>query len=611
MSRILALTICIVTGLSVFETAAGDTLYPHHTVTLSFEGPETSEVDATNPFTNYRLLVTFRHGNTAPVVRGFYAADGQAADSGATNGNVWQVRFSPSKTGLWSWSAELRRGTDLAISDDPVAGELVPLHNAEGTFEVAPLPTQMSQLRDLRTKEGRLCTDQHYFRFGTSGPYVLKVGANSPENLLAYADFDGTYRIAVNERDGEAKATKELHKYAPHVKDWQAGDPTWGDGKGKALIGAVNYLASTGMNSVYFLTMNIGGDGKDVWPYIAADDFTRFDCSKLDQWEVLFEHMQRRGLILHVVLQETENETLLDGGDMGRHRQLYYRELIARFAHHPALIWNLGEENGPAPFSPDGQTTEQQKAMADYLASHDPYAHPIVIHTHASAEHQESVLATLLGHRTLSGISHQIGRPDNVHDWIADWRRRSDEANHPWVVSMDEIGPYDVGALPDSHDPAHSALREQVLWGALMAGAAGVEWYFGSNAPETDLACEDWRSRDALWQQTRIAADFFQEHLSYWELTLSDDLVTGAKAYCLAKPPEQFVIYRLGQQADANLQLDLRGSTAKYRVRWFSPTDGGQLRQGSVAAVKGGQTVQIGMPPETPGQDWVVLLDQQ
>lgn len=48
--------------------------------------------------------------------------------------------------------------------------------------------------------------------------------------------------------------------------------------------------------------------------------------------------MDKLGLMLHVVTQETENDRLLDGGEPGFERKLYYRELIARFAHHPALV---------------------------------------------------------------------------------------------------------------------------------------------------------------------------------------------------------------------------------------------------------------------------------
>ncbi|MEM6364875.1 MAG: DUF5060 domain-containing protein, partial [Planctomycetota bacterium] len=48
-----------------------------HTVELAFAGPMTSELDATNPFTDYRLQVRFEHENgSAKLIRGFYAADG-------------------------------------------------------------------------------------------------------------------------------------------------------------------------------------------------------------------------------------------------------------------------------------------------------------------------------------------------------------------------------------------------------------------------------------------------------------------------------------------------------------------------------------------------------
>lgn len=599
--RALILLVCVA-GINLRTRAD---LFPNHTLTLSFEGPATSESHATNPFTDYRLLVTFRHAKQSIVVRGFYAADGNSADSHATGGSVWQVRFSPPMAGQWSWSADLRNGSDIAISDEARAGTVVPLARRDGNFQVEPVPQQTPSTHDLRKMAGRLRTDKHYYRFGEDGPFVLKMGANSPENLLAYSDFDGTYRIKPNDRDGEAKATTQIHQYGPHFRDWQEGDPTWADGKGKSLVGAINYLASTGMNSVYFLTMNIGGDGKDVWPYAAPDDFTRFDCSKLDQWGILFEHMQRQGLILHVITQETENEMLLDDGDVGKHRQLYYRELIARFAHHPGFIWNLGEENGPAPFSPNGQSTSQQKKMADYIAAHDPYRNPILLHTHASEEHQDSVLHPLLGHRTLSGISHQISDRRNVHDWIARWRSRSADAGHPWAVSMDEIGKPDRGALPDSVDPDHLELRSEVLWGSLLAGASGVEWYFGYKHPHTDLTCEDWRSRDILWKQTRVASDFFQHRLPYWGMKPADSLVRGGNAYCFARQAQVYAIYRFAGQPDAKLQLDLSGNSGEYEILWFNPRTGGDLQSGSVDSFAGGHLVGIGHPPRDSELDWV------
>ena len=66
----------------------------------------------------------------------------------------------------------------------------------------------------------------------------------------------------------------------------------------------------------------------------------------MDQWEIVFSHMDRLGIMLHVVTQETENDRNL-GGSAGLNpiRKLYCRELVARFSHHLAVLWNLGEEN--------------------------------------------------------------------------------------------------------------------------------------------------------------------------------------------------------------------------------------------------------------------------
>ena len=69
----------------------------------------------------------------------------------------------------------------------------------------------------------------HYLKF-RNGPYWIRGGTDSPENFLAYAGFDNT---------------PPSHKYAAHPEDWRPGDPDWGDGDGRAIIGVLNYLASS------------------------------------------------------------------------------------------------------------------------------------------------------------------------------------------------------------------------------------------------------------------------------------------------------------------------------------------------------------------------------
>ncbi|MFN3486371.1 MAG: DUF5060 domain-containing protein [Planctomycetota bacterium] len=332
MKRFFAGGVCVfllgsaAVGQGSSATVTGE-LKKWHRVTITFDGPSTSEQAAPNPFRDYRLNVTFTKGARSVVVPGFYAADGNAAETGASSGSKWRVHFVPDEEGTWMWRASFRTGPDVALSSDPAAGSPASFDGASGSFSVGPTDKTG---RDHRAKGMLRYVGAHHLRFAQTGEYFLKGGADSPENFLAYADFD---------------QTPATHRYEPHAGDWRSGDPTWRGGKGKNIIGALNYLAGKGMNSVYFLTMNVGGDGKDVWPWTSNAERYRFDVSKLDQWEIVFSHMDRLGIQLHVVTQETENDQLLDGGALGPQRKLYYRELVARFAHHLALVWNLGEEN--------------------------------------------------------------------------------------------------------------------------------------------------------------------------------------------------------------------------------------------------------------------------
>ena len=570
-------------------TVSGE-LKKWHRVTVSFQGPKTSETADPNPFRDTRLNVTFTHGQRSIVVPGYYAADGNAAESGAEEGAMWRAHLAPDATGEWRFTASFRQGADVALSIDPKAGQPAAFDGATGSFTIAPTDKTG---RDHRARGCLRYVGQHYLQFAETGDFFLKGGADSPENFLAYFEFDGTYRHgkAGGRRRGEAEA-KNLHQYRPHARDWKPGDPTWRGGKGKNIIGALNYLAAKGMNSVYFLTMNVGGDGKDVWPWTAHDERFRFDCSKLDQWEAVFSHMDAAGLMLHVVTQETENDQLLDGGDLGPERKLYYRELIARFAHHLALTWNLGEENT--------NTDAQRKAFGTRIHALDAYDHPVVCHTFPGRYDQ--VYTPLLGFDHFEGPSLQTNA---THQQTLRWVERSGQAGRKWVVCLDEIGPASTGVKPDADDPAHDEVRKRHLWGNLMAGGAGCEWYMGYRYPHNDLNCEDWRSRDAMWDQTRHALEFFHTHLPFTQMRPADHLTESPRDYCLAQPGQVYAIYL---PDGGTTKLNLGKLAAPFNVLWYNPRTGGALQKGSLAQIKGPGLVGIGQPPAEPGKDWVALL---
>ena len=59
-----------------------------HTLTLEVPGPETTEKAAVNPFLDYRLVAVFSNGEHTFTVPGFYAADGNAAETSSEARNV-------------------------------------------------------------------------------------------------------------------------------------------------------------------------------------------------------------------------------------------------------------------------------------------------------------------------------------------------------------------------------------------------------------------------------------------------------------------------------------------------------------------------------------------
>lgn len=575
-----------------------------HRVTLEIAGPETDENAVPNPFLDYQLEATFTNGGNTYTVPGYFAADGNAAETSANSGNSWKVHFAPDATGTWNYEITFLKGKNAAIAENIENLEKLTWHGTTGSFEIAESDKSG---KDFRGKGRLMYTGDRYLQFAETGEYFLKGGADSPENFLGYVDFDSTYYGGNREhRSGESAPNLGLHAYEPHVQDWQDGDPTWQEGKGKGMIGALNYLASEDMNSVYFLTMNILGDGDDVWPYTDRNERYRFDCSKLDQWEIVFAHMDELGLMQHFVLQETENEVLLDGGYLDVQRKLYLRELVARFGHHLAVTWNLGEEHGPTDWAPYGMTTKDTKAMATYLTEINPYNEFVVMHTHSYEPKRHEIVAPMLGFEAIEGPSIQVSNPENSHEQTLKWLKLSADSAHQWVVNLDEIGIAWKGAMPDADDPDHDTIRHHTLWGNLMAGGGGVEWYFGYRYAHNDLNAEDWRSRDLLWDQTRYALEFFHQHLPFTEMESTDQLVEAG--YCFAKPGEVYAVYKpIGESTGLNLS----GVSGSFTVNWFNPKSGGDLQQGSVTEIAGGGIVKLGNPPSNPEGDWVILLTKK
>ena len=555
-----------------------------HKVTLTFDGPGTSETAEPNPFLDYRLNVSFTHRNSGKsyLAAGYFAADGDAGNTSADGGNKWRVHFAPDEVGTWKYSVSFRKGENVAVSDDKAPGKSAGFMDGNsGSFKIAATDKTG---RDFRGRGMLQYVGKGHLRFAETGEYFLKCGADAPENFLAYEDFDGDFKT-----DGQKDDL--VKDWGPHVKDWKRGDPTWQNGKGKGIIGAINYLASEGMNVFSFLTLNIEGDDKNVFPYTTYDERLRMDVSRLDQWEVVFEHADEIGMYLHFKTLETENELLLDEGDLGVERKLYYRELISRFGHHLALNWNLGEEINNA-------STAQKAAWANYFWTHDPYQHHIVIHN--GKDHFD-----LLGSASkLTGFSLQTNKPDfsRVHDRTREYIDKSIAAGKRWVVACDEPGDAQHSLITDAEDPAHDNARKNALWGNIMAGGAGLEWYFGYKHPHSDLTCQDYSTREKMWNQCRYALEFFKKYeIPFWDMKCGDEMTANTDDYVFYKPGEIYLIYL---KHGGKVQIEAAGGRFSYG--WFNPRTGegldGLLRAGSA---KAGKKLEVTAPDNN---DWLLVI---
>ncbi len=437
---------------------------------------------------------------------------------------------------------------------------------------------------------------EHFLQHLGTGEYLLKAGADAPENTLSYDDFDGT-----------PNAKKS---WSPHQQDFDrnadAAAYTWQGGKGSELLGVVAYLSDKGVNAISFLTFSLEGDDKTIAPHlpIDANDFnswddahhTRFDLSKMGQWARIFDYADARGVFLHFKTFETENDQTLNWDE----RRLYYRMLIAHYGHHLALNWNISEE-----------ITLKTSLIADilvYIRDLDPYNHLRVFHTYP---HQLDRYDDFLGTQSaLTGASIQTGK-SSIHRNVLSWVQKSATASKKWVVANDEQGSASIGVDVDPKD--NKTVRRRVLWGTLMAGGAGVEYYYGYQTGCSDLTCEDHRTRDQKYTEAAYALKFFNTannggQLPFWQMSNDDSALSGEAGndgWVLRKAGEVYVVYLANANPSGTLRVTDNIADGRYIQRWFNPRTG--QFQGNPQTVSG-SSIALGTPPNSPSEDWVVLL---
>lgn len=570
-------------SITFSQTITGE-LKKHHKTTLTFNGLSLTESPATS--LNYRMNVTFiAPSSKTYIVPGYFAADGNASETSANSGNKWRCHINADEIGIWNYTVSFKTGTNIAVSLNPSDGTSASFNGASGNFTISETDKTGDDFRG----KGKLQYVGETFAKFNNGDYFFEFGADSPETFLEYADFD---------------ATTARHDFSEVASNYNAGDPSWQSGKGTEIIGAVNYLASQGMNVNYFLTMNITGDGKRAYPFPNKSAYTTYDVSKLDQWQIVFDHMYNKGMIQEIVFTEDENNNWFEDQEgipitsFSNSRKLYYREIIARFGYLN-LVYNIGEEANwqHSGAGSDFYTAAQIEEAAVYLQAISPYNDLISVHNGPSNDFSLFPRLTALpGTSALTSISHQwrYNKGSKIHTNFLNLNTLAVADGTKWVSRLSE--PYS-GSLPNLNN-----WTDNSLWASITAGSAGIHYYSHNG----DIGKDDYTAYSSYYNRMKIAKDFFSDNnIPFWTFENKNAAIASGTGYLLTDESDYYVAF-LPQ--GGTISVDISG-TGNFDVRWYNPRTGGVLQQGSVTNVTAGNNRSMGNPPSQNSSSWVLFLE--
>jgi hypothetical protein len=214
-----------------------------------------------------------------------------------------------------------------------------------------------------------------------------------------------------------------------------------------------------------------------------------------------------------------------------------------------------------------------------------------------------------MGDKLFSITSLQIGRKD-IQPVVETFRKLTAQAGRPLPIAVDEftVTTNDQPWIPTDDS---AALRKEKLWPAYLSGGQ-VEFILAEL-----LDTQDFRKYEDLWNYIWYARRFMEEQLPFWEMEPADELLDGESVYAgktssndgqvFVKEGECYAIYLpIAKQTGT---LDLSSAAGTFVKRWYNPRAGSF--EASRESLMGGRKVEIGPPPSSPDEDWVVLLTKR
>jgi Putative collagen-binding domain of a collagenase len=103
---------------------------------------------------------------------------------------------------------------------------------------------------------------------------------------------------------------------------------------------------------------------------------------------------------------------------------------------------------------------------------------------------------------------------------------------------------------------------------------------------------------------------FFRDNeLMFWQMANDNARVpAGSDDWVLtSKDGETIIVYR---RNDSGIGIKMQGLFGRYSIQWYNPREGGSMQAGTYTTiVAGGNTVvSYGSPPDSPTDDWIILI---
>ena len=516
--------------------------------------------------------------DTVMIVPCYYSGSGNAANTGAVGGVIWQCAIrldhhhvQQQQQWLWThWKLSLVSGTNIATTTYVSGSHGNPagfFHNVTGTRPVLlSSSNDASQLDDITS---------HVPLFSkSSSPFITGVLAMDFLNCI---DFD--------QEDGDIPSHHQRHTYRASeslVSTIPSHRPTWRRGRGRAITGAISHLLrDTAAPMVLALTTL--SFPHQVFPFVDPHDRLSYDISKLAQWEVVFRYAADVGLPIMLILNDDDDTLFLDYEE----QHLYVREMVARFGPYVVAY------------------TVASLEMAEFIRALGGH-HPMTASIFWRIPEHTEIVSISENVQSVDGIIYSTDYPSsrNAYEMVKNWK----QSNPKTLIFMSAKIPFSA--------TTNQTENIRWIWSTLFAGGAGV--LLQPSRPsenETENGVMDFVSQnDAFVRNHRSISTIWEQRfasLSPNTMDCQDMFVSVADDAPCCWSDVGFVHVAIYIPAHITNDLFVRPQflvDSQYRVEWIDPFTGTVETDVGVTTISGDRN-RLGVPPMAT-KDWIAWLDR-